>query len=314
VNPQRHTGLLYGLRVILVAVLLVAGIQTAIYFYPPLVMVVLSVIGRNPLCSLSDAYHGGQKRIAAEQQTSEIGGRCRLITEDASGLQLWETRLGKYWIPKGNKAVLPILLGQQEADIYAHNSVQVTSGDIVLDCGAHVGLFARHAVLAGAKLVVAVEPSPRNVECLRRNLEEEVRSGMVLIFAGGVWNESTSLTLNSFDSNTAADSFVTGGVAVSRSYQARVVTIDKLVSEIGLPRVDFIKMDIKGAVMKALEGSQLTLSKWKPRMAISTEELPDNPRQIISFVSGLGLNYQVRCGICSLHGGLNVFPLVVFFD
>lgn len=312
-NSRAHRALIITLRLTLVVVLLIALGQAAIFLYPPLVIVGLSLLGRNPLCSLPDAFRGAQKRVVMKRQSLENSGYCRLISEDSCGLQLWETRYGKYWIPAGNNSVLIALLGQQEADIYAHHYARVVPGDIVLDCGAHVGLFTRKAILAGAKLVVAVEPSPKNLECLRRNLDEEIRAGIALIFAGGVWNESGSLTLSSFDSNTAADSFVFGADTESRSYQARVVTIDELVSEIGLRRVDFIKMDIKGATMKALEGSRQTLSRWKPRMAISTEEEPDDPQRIISFVFDLALNYQARCGICSLRKGANVFPLVVFF-
>jgi hypothetical protein len=41
------------------------------------------------------------------------------------------------------------------------------------------------------------------------------------------------------------------------------------VSELRLPRVDFIKMDIEGAEQKALAGAAATLRAFRPRMALA---------------------------------------------
>lgn len=42
----------------------------------------------------------------------------------------------------------------------------------VLDCGAHIGTFARDALNRGATSVIAYEPDPLNVSLLRRNVED----------------------------------------------------------------------------------------------------------------------------------------------
>jgi FkbM family methyltransferase len=42
---------------------------------------------------------------------------------------------------------------------------------VVLDVGGNVGAFARHAALAGAKMVVTIEPEQSNFECLLANTE-----------------------------------------------------------------------------------------------------------------------------------------------
>lgn len=43
----------------------------------------------------------------------------------------------------------------------------IKSGDLVMDVGAHLGLFSLLACSRGAR-VVAIEPAPSNLECLRR--------------------------------------------------------------------------------------------------------------------------------------------------
>ncbi len=59
---------------------------------------------------------------------------------------------------------MAILLAQQDRDIYGDDRLGVRQGDIVFDCGAHIGVYTRKALSAGAKLVVAVEPTPVLVE------------------------------------------------------------------------------------------------------------------------------------------------------
>lgn len=46
------------------------------------------------------------------------------------------------------------------------------------------------------------------------------------------------------------------------------VTIDELVDSLGLPRLDWIKMDIEGAEVEALKGAMKTLSRYRPTLWI----------------------------------------------
>ena len=52
----------------------------------------------------------------------------------------------------------------------------VQADDVVLDIGAHVGVFATQALERGAAIVVVVEPDPLNVACLRRNFAKQIES------------------------------------------------------------------------------------------------------------------------------------------
>src|SRR6185369_4829912 len=119
---------------------------------------------------------------------AEIGRGSRRVRSEGA-LDLWETPLGPYWGPRGNDQILPILLAQQQRRIYGRDQEDgVHTGDIVLDCGAHVGVFTKTALAAGARLVVAIEPSPDAIEALRRNLAAEVKAGRVIIYPKGVWD------------------------------------------------------------------------------------------------------------------------------
>jgi FkbM family methyltransferase len=235
-----------------------------------------------------------------------------LVSQDA-GLELWGTPKGRYWIPQGNQYVLPFNLAEQEAHIYGTGSHFVHAGDIVLDCGASDGDFTREALQAGAKLVVSIEISPAAVECLRRNLAEPVAQGRAIIYPKGVWDSDGSLTLNVSDSNFAANSVVLHPEGSHHDVEVSLTTIDKIVSELGLPRVDFIKMDIEGAEVKALAGARDTITRFKPRLSIATEHKPDDEVTIPKAVRNLRADYQMACGPCSILEG-RIRPSVLYFD
>ena len=99
----------------------------------------------------------------------------------------------------------------------------VREGDIVIDCGAHVGVFAANALELGAEKVVAIDPDPTQVECLRRNFPAEIASGKLILVPKGVWSEKGSMTLSIGTQHSGVSSLVkeTGGNKVDgRSYNA----------------------------------------------------------------------------------------------
>jgi methyltransferase FkbM-like protein len=93
-----------------------------------------------------------------------------------------------------------------------------------------------------------------------------------------------------------------------------LTTIDELVAELNLTRVDFIKMDIEGAEKNALRGARQTLGRFRPRLAISAEHLPDDDTAIPALVRTLQPSYQARFGRCLYRAALTqAKPEVLFF-
>ncbi len=299
---------------VILIVLANAVYYSAAYLHPPLVAYGLAIIGRSPTCPMSQAAIGVENHVRQRKAAARIASGLRLVEEDAAGFELWETPHGRWWIPKGRNAeALPTLLAQQEVKLYGAGASGVQRGDTVLDCGAHIGLFTREAMSAGARLVIAVEPAPENVECLRRNLGGEIAAGRVVAYARGVWDKDDFLTLHRPRSSSAASSFVASAPGQDVEIpKVPLTTIDKLAAECGLERVDFIKMDIKGATERALRGAQHTLSKHRPRLAISTEEPEDDPVKVAEVVRRLWPGYAMQCGACIVRD-FRIYPLVLYF-
>lgn len=268
--------------------------------------------GRSPHCSLLSAID----TLAHERRLTEVKDRIlaasQLLGTDEKGYRHWRTPKGDFWIPQGQDYGLPFNLSEQENKIYGTGPRAVQPGDVVLDCGANVGVFAREALAAGARLVVAIEPAPENLECLRRNLGQEVAAGRVIIYEKGVWDKDDWLTIYTVPNNPAADSFVLTPEGAVPSVRLPLTTIDKLVRELGLERVDYIKMDIEGAEQQALVGARETLRRFRPRLAISSYHRPDDPERIPAVVREAWESYRMECGPCTYANGI-LRPDVLYF-
>jgi FkbM family methyltransferase len=290
--------------------LIIAGL--AYRYYPPFRYFALVVAGRSPVCALGQAVKASDELRRQVEYKDQILNASKLLEEDLKGYELWETPKGRYWIPAGSRYVLPFNLAEQQRKIYGTGAFGPQAGDITLDCGANVGVTVREELAAGAKTVVAIEPAPENLECLRRNYPQEIATGRVIVVAKGVWDHDDSLTLRVDPKNSAADTFVLHREGTVDVEKVPLVTIDEIMAELKLPRVDYIKLDIEGAEPKALAGAKETLAKYKPRISIATYHEPDHPRVIPELIRAARPDYQMQCGPCS-ETGHSLRPDVLYF-
>ena len=291
--------------------ILAAAALAALYrYYPPARLAAWTLAGRSPHCPLARAVESpGHQRRQVELKDSILAASKKLET-DSEGYMLWETQLGRWWVPKGSEYVLPWNLAEQERKIYGKGFMR--QGDIVLDCGANIGVFAREALDSGARIVVAIEPAPENIECLRRNFPAEIKDGRVIVYPKGVWDKDDWLTLHVDPTNSAADSFLIERQGTKALEKMPLTTIDQLVAELKLERVDFIKMDIEGAEPNALVGGRQTIARFKPRMALSVYHAPDHPVTVPEKARQAWPGYRIECGQCSeTESGIR--PDIFFF-
>ena len=257
-------------------------------------------------CSLPQIVEEASRERGREAYQRQAG-----FDRTQDGLDLWHTPQGPMWMVHGDK-ILPFLVGEQYTDIYEPGGHQVRPGDIVLDCGANVGVFTRKALSRGAKLIVAIEPSPITLKALRRNLEAEIRDGRVIVYAKGVWDQDGELELTQDPSNEGTNTLVLAPGSTRPKVRVPLTTIDHIIAELKLPRVDFIKMDIEGAEKQALKGGADTIKHFRPRMSLSSEHLKDDFTAIPALVRSIEPRYAYKG--CDCDPGWTFKALVLAFD
>lgn len=262
--------------------------------------------GRAGTCTLAESFQSEALARLQSQNTAEIRAASRVTSKDGP-YSLWSTPAGEYWIPTASGDAVTYDLGEQKRNIYG---TRIRPGDIVLDAGANIGVFTRKALWAGAAKVIAIEPAPENLECLRRTFAAEIADGRVVVYPKGVWDKDDVLKLSVDPTNSARDTFVRP-IDNPQFIDAPLTTIDKLVGELQLPNVDFIKMDIEGAEQKAVIGARNTIARFRPRMALCIYHLKGDDVTIPKLVAGIVAGYTVtETCLCARD---RVQPEVAFF-
>jgi FkbM family methyltransferase len=262
--------------------------------------------GRAGDCTLAESFQGEALSRLQFQNVNEIRSSSKVVRKD-DRYSLWNTPAGEYWMPTASGDALIYDLGEQKRNIYG---TRIRPGDIVLDAGANVGVFTRKALWAGAAKVIAIEPAPENLECLRRNFAAEIADGRVLLYPKGVWDKDDVLKLRVDPTDSAKDTFVRQ-IENAQYVEVPLTTIDKLVAELRLPKVDFIKMDIEGAEQKAVAGAKNTIAKFRPRMALCIYHVKGDEAMVPKLVREAVSDYTVtKTCLCAQD---RIQPEVAFF-
>lgn len=178
-----------------------------------------------------------------------------------------------------------------------------------LDLGANLGYFAlMEAKLVGpAGRVLAVEPSPYNVDVLRRSVEEnryanlEVHQMAIADECGeqDMWitPESNFCNLQKEDDMAITPNVRnahTGSRNASRT-RVQTITVDHLLEMRAVKSIDFIRMDIEGFEIKATKGMKQAIERTCGPLRLFAEVHNDhfsNPSATI----GVWLGELIRMG------------------
>jgi FkbM family methyltransferase len=284
--------------------------------HEPVVALGAYMTGKSGGCGLIATLQAPHRLQKLQRSISMSEKGTKLVEETADGFSRWDTPLGPIWCPPKNSPAFAI--GEQLAEVYTEGEMAVGPNDVVLDCGANIGDFVRVCLKAGVGKVVAIDPSPNNVEAMRRTFSQEIARGQVVLVPKGVWHEDSTMTMILYE-NTLLDSFVmrdrTENVGGSRPREIKlpVTTIDKIVEELKLEKVTFVKMDVEGAERNAIRGAAKTITRFRPRMSLATENLEDDYIVVPQEVRKIGQDYSVRCGLCQKIGLMAYKPDILFF-
>jgi FkbM family methyltransferase len=305
-------------RLALAAFVLVFLVETGSVLdrrWVPFHFLVLKAAGRvDPRCPLSLARESFKGRDHREAVRLANRQRVSLVGREGP-IDHWQTPDGPVWTSgrdrdgAGTAGLFRASSSIRWASLDGRPGLTVQPGDVVLDCGAHIGESTRAALAFGARLVVTVEPDPDNLAALRRNLEREITDGLVLVIDKGVYDREGTLTF--VHRQGSRDGAFEEDVATGDSLA--ITTIDRIVTNLNLTAVNFIKMDIEGAEVPALNGARETIQRFKPRLAVGTYHRLGDLEGVERTVLAIRPDYRVECSRCLDEWYGRIFPLLLHF-
>lgn len=201
------------------------------------------------------------------------------------------------------KTVLPILQGKLRGKKWIVGSGQhgawlgsyeyekqllfqqiVQEGNVVYDLGANSGFYTvlASALVGNLGKVVSFEPHPRNLVFLREHLRLNLVQNVTVIDAA-VSDRSGFIQFS-------GDGFI-GHISEQGELRVKTVSLDELIDTNQIPPPDFIKIDIEGAEMLALQGAKSMLNKLHPTILLATHG-SEVHKDCCQFLNALGYSLQ----------------------
>lgn len=177
--------------------------------------------------------------------------------------------------------------------------VEIEPGDVVIDFGACWGDTALYAACktGSAGQVHSFEIEPENLAVLNKNLEMNPHLQKTIHWMPrAAWRQSGVML--TFQGQGPGTSLIKSPSSIA---QVQSITLDDYVQEKNLDRVDFVKMDIEGSELAALEGARITLARYRPKLAVSLYHQDEDLLNIPRFVQSLGLGYKLYLGHFTIH-------------
>lgn len=162
-------------------------------------------------------------------------------------------------------------------------------GWIALDVGAYKGetaLWLAHELGSGGR-VVAFEPAASNRTVLQANIARNASPAMASIEVVPAAAGARAGRMGFVSTAQGSSQLSSAGDAL-----VDVTTIDETVDREHLDRVDFVKMDIEGGEVDALQGARRTLQMFAPALAICVYHKPHDLPDIVGLVHEIQPAYR----------------------
>jgi len=173
-------------------------------------------------------------------------------------------------------------------------------GAVIMDIGAHIGVFSVYAAQVTGKTgkVFAFEPAPATNTLLQQTVVINGQQPIIETFQKAVGKENGSITF--FISDVKADN--SNSLVNYKDHRplqgidVPLTSIDNFVAEKNIQRLDFIKIDVEGAEYDTLQGALVTLKNLRPVCIVAIHPEPiaakgDSLEAIYDLIAGC--NYRI---------------------
>lgn len=173
---------------------------------------------------------------------------------------------------------------------FGHNFLK--DGDTILDIGANHGIYSLAFSSIGKNTkVIAVEPFNFYKKIIKDN--SKINNFNNIFFINRVVSNCKKYYNLDYSRSYVTASIIKKFKLKKKLKKILSITIDDLIKKLRIKKLDFIKMDIEGAEILALEGAKNTIKKFLPTIAMECSieqfrkiKLPKNYKKFILTSEG----------------------------
>jgi FkbM family methyltransferase len=182
---------------------------------------------------------------------------------------------------------------QGDAEVAVQNAIaqRLAPGMTFYDLGANIGLFSLLAarIVGGEGRVISFEPDPRSAARLRRNVEHNGFSQVIIVEAG-VWSQTGFVGFAAADPSSP-DRGTGKIVEDSGAPDTRIpcIALDDFIKT--APPPDGVKCDVEGAEVEALRGARNLIQEFRPWILCEIHS-EANGVAFCDFLGGFGYRFE----------------------
>jgi FkbM family methyltransferase len=175
------------------------------------------------------------------------------------------------------------------------------SGDVMVDCGANVGMYSIWAAATRSARVYAFEPEAQNYALLNRNILLNGLSDLVQAYCAGLSDTPGLTTLHMADMRVGGSNHAVGEALNYKHEPLKAVfaqgcvahTVDELVRAGQMPVPNHIKIDVDGFEPKVVAGARTTLlDETVKSLLIETNQNLEDHCEMVRELNALGFRHD----------------------
>jgi FkbM family methyltransferase len=172
-----------------------------------------------------------------------------------------------------------------------------------VDVGAHIGRYTIRAGLKAGKQgrIIAIEPNKNNYQLLLKNINLNGLQNCIPLNIAAYCIDSELILFTGSDS--AKNSIKTNSRRGSQKVKAK--TLDNVLIENRIQKVDLIKIDVEGAEYDVLKGLERTLKQNNPILMV--EVLRKDENKVLRYMKQLKYKENAIDYCPAYEGGLTYY-------
>ncbi len=186
-----------------------------------------------------------------------------------------------------------LMTGHWEPQTWQVMEPHVPVGGTFVDVGAHIGWYSLNAakIVGPGGRVIAIEPDHETLRKLRDNIRASGDEAIITVVPVACYDSETTLPFYSAPASNTGESSLSLAAAsqegpVAASYPVRARRLDDILTELGVTRVDALKIDVEGAEVHVLKGAAETLDRFRPEISVEVDH--DKVKEVRLFMRSHG--------------------------